>query len=230
MKKTRVLQGCLGILFCSIHGLLGSSLDCPDRDAGGTRCSISVEKLLDRAIQHVELIYRVSEEARTLFEEMFIPLSLLAQQGHIGHLCTSNIVPIPTSKSEVQQISDKWLLHSVLILIQFWIDPLVDLRDSLDRYDNAPSALLSKTKWMSTKLMNLEQGVLVLIKKMLEEGSLELHNNESVTAFMVPPDVVEHVLRDYAILSCFKKDAHKMETFLRLLKCRQTNRPGCPFL
>lgn len=36
---------------------------------------------------------------------MFIPLSLLMQQGREGHLCTSNIVPIPTSKSEVQQIS-----------------------------------------------------------------------------------------------------------------------------
>ncbi|KAG9263128.1 somatolactin-like isoform X1 [Astyanax mexicanus] len=225
-----VLQGCLGLLFCSIHGLLGSALDCPDRDAGGTRCSISVEKLLDRAIQHAELIYRVSEEARTLFEQMFIPFSFHAQQSHGGHLCTSNIFPIPTSKSEVQQISDKWLLHSVLILIQFWIDPLVELQASLDRYDNAPSDLLNKTKWMSTKLMNLEQGVLVLIRKMLEEGSLELHNNESVTPYLLPTDMVEHVLRDYAMLSCFKKDAHKMETFLKFLKCRQTNRPSCSIL
>uniref|UniRef100_A0A8B9KZJ5 Somatolactin beta n=1 Tax=Astyanax mexicanus TaxID=7994 RepID=A0A8B9KZJ5_ASTMX len=165
-----------------------------------------------------------------LQEQMFIPFSFHAQQSHGGHLCTSNIFPIPTSKSEVQQISDKWLLHSVLILIQFWIDPLVELQASLDRYDNAPSDLLNKTKWMSTKLMNLEQGVLVLIRKMLEEGSLELHNNESVTPYLLPTDMVEHVLRDYAMLSCFKKDAHKMETFLKFLKCRQTNRPSCSIL
>ncbi|KAL7846436.1 hypothetical protein SRHO_G00214160 [Serrasalmus rhombeus] len=229
MKTAKVLQGWLGILFCSVTGLRGSALDCTDRDAGGARCSISVEKLLDRASQHAELIYRVSEEARTLFEEMFIPLSALTQQGRGSHLCTSNVVSIPTSKSEVQQISDKWLLHSVLMLIQFWVDPLMDLQASLDRYDNAPSALLNKTKWMSSKLMNLEQGVHVLIRKMLDEGSLELHNNESVTAYLVPPDMVEHVVRDYAMLSCFKKDAHKMETFLKLLKCRQTDRPSCSF-
>lgn len=60
---------------------------------------------------------------------------------------------------------DKWLLHSILILVQFWIDPLADLQDSLDSYDNAPISLLSKTRWMSTKLMNLKQGVIVLMSK-----------------------------------------------------------------
>ncbi|XP_066507227.1 somatolactin beta [Hoplias malabaricus] len=229
MTKTKVLQSGLGIIFCLVQVLLGSALDCSYRDGGVERCTISVEKLLDRAIQHAELIYRVSEEARTLFEETFIPVALLTQQNRGGHLCTSSIAPIPTSKSEVQQISDKWLLHSVFVLIQFWIDPLVNLQTSLDRYDNAPSDLINKSKWMSTKLINLEQGVLVLIRKMLDEGSPELQNNESIVSFLASPNVVEHILRDYTMLSCFKKDAHKMETFLKLLKCRQTNSPSCSF-
>ncbi|KAF5902368.1 somatolactin-like isoform X1, partial [Clarias magur] len=159
------VQVWMGILFCSVNRLLGSTLDCSDRDLTGGRCSISLEKLLDRAVQHAELIYRISDEARTMFEEMYIPLSISAHQGHSGNSCTSNLVRVPTSKIEIQQISDKWLLHSILVLVQFWIDPLADLQDSLESYDNAPSSLLSKTSWMSTKLMNLKQGVLVLMSK-----------------------------------------------------------------
>nr|ABY26308.1 somatolactin 1 [Silurus meridionalis] len=229
MNQTEVLQVLMGILLCSVNGLLGlgSALDCSDQDPTGTRCSISVEKLLDRAIQHAELIYRMSDEARTLFEEMFIPLSISAYQGHLGNSCTSSLVHIPTSKTEIQQISDKWLLHSILILVQFWIDPLADLQDSLDRYDNAPSALLSKTRWMSTKLMNLKQGVLVLMSKMLDEGGLDLGNNESLARHLAAPAMEEHVLRDYNALSCFKKDAHKVETFLKLLRCRHTDNLSC---
>ncbi|XP_026799734.1 somatolactin beta [Pangasianodon hypophthalmus] len=227
MNKTKVLQVWMGILLCSVNGLLGLALDCSDRDPTGARCSISVEKLLDRAIQHAELIYRISDEARTLFEEMFIPFSISTHQGHGGNSCTSNLVHVPTSTIEIQQISDKWLLHSILILVQFWINPLADLQDSLDMYDNAPSSLLSKTRWMSTKLMNLKQGVLVLMTKMLDEGSLELENNESVTRHIVAPAKAEHMLRDYMVLSCFKKDAHKMETFLKLLRCRQTDKLSC---
>lgn len=60
---------------------------------------------------------------------------------------------------------DKWLLHSVLMLVQSWIEPLVYLQTTLDRYDDAPDMLLNKTKWVSDKLISLEQGVVVLIQK-----------------------------------------------------------------
>lgn len=62
-------------------------------------------------------------------------------------------------------LQDKWLLHSVLMLVQSWIEPLVYLQTTLDRYDDAPDMLLNKTKWVSEKLISLEQGVVVLIKK-----------------------------------------------------------------
>lgn len=60
---------------------------------------------------------------------------------------------------------DKWLLHSVLMLVQAWIEPLVYLQTTLDHYDGAPEMLLNKTKWMSDKLISMEHGVVVLIKK-----------------------------------------------------------------
>uniref|UniRef100_A0A4W4FDG1 Somatolactin alpha n=1 Tax=Electrophorus electricus TaxID=8005 RepID=A0A4W4FDG1_ELEEL len=221
----KILQGWLGILFCSIHGMLGSVLDC---EVGGVHCTMSIEMLLDRAIQHAELIYRISEETRTQFKETFIPLALVTQQGHADHLCTV-ILPTPSSKSEVGQISDKWLLHSVLILVQFWINHLVDLQASLDHYDNTPQDLLDKTKWVSSKLMSLEKGLLTLIRKMLNENNLPLDNSKSIADHLASPRTMEHVMRDYTMLSCFRKDAHKIETFLKLFKCRQTDWPGCSF-
>lgn len=51
------------------------------------------------------------------------------------------------------------------MLVQSWIEPLVYLQTTLDRYDDAPDMLLNKTKWVSEKLISLEQGVVVLIKK-----------------------------------------------------------------
>lgn len=60
---------------------------------------------------------------------------------------------------------DKWLLHSVLMLVQSWIEPLTYMQISMERYDHAPDMVLNKTKWVSEKLFSLEQGVVVLIKK-----------------------------------------------------------------
>ncbi|ROL52899.1 Somatolactin [Anabarilius grahami] len=206
-------------------------LDCKDETGSLTHCtSFSQEKLLDRVIQHAELIYRVSEESCTLFEEMFVPYPLHTLRNQAGNMCHSKPFPIPGSKSEIQQISDTWLLHSVLILVQSWIEPLLYLQTTLDRYDDAPDALLNKTKWVSDKLLSLEQGVVVLIRKMLNEGILT--SSSAIEQTLAPydgqsPEVLESVLRDYNLLTCFKKDAHKMETFLKLLKCRQSNKLSC---
>ncbi|XP_022602040.1 somatolactin [Seriola dumerili] len=204
-------------------------LDCKEEQGSLSRClSISQEKLLDRVIQHAELIYRVSEESCSMFEEMFVPFPLRLQRNQAGYACITKALPIPSSKSEIQQISDKWLLHSVLMLVQSWIEPLVYLQTTLDRYDDAPDMLLNKTKWVSEKLISLEQGVVVLIKKMLDEGTLTTTNSEQgIFQYDVQPEMLESVMRDYTLLSCFKKDAHKMETFLKLLKCRQTDKYNC---
>nr|XP_057935879.1 somatolactin alpha [Doryrhamphus excisus] len=190
--------------------------------------SISQEKLLDRVIQHAELIYHVSEESCSLFEDMFVPYPLRLQRNQVGYDCLTKDVPIPSSIGEIQLLPDKWLLHSVLMLVQSWIEPLVYLQTTLDHYDGAPEMLLNKTKWVADKLISLENGVVVLIRKMLNKAVLTTgHSTQSLLQYDVQPDMVESVMRDYVLLSCFKKDSHKVETFLKILKCRQDDKYNC---
>nr|Q90216.1 RecName: Full=Somatolactin; Short=SL; Flags: Precursor [Anguilla anguilla]AAB53035.1 somatolactin precursor [Anguilla anguilla] len=222
IRMNKVLQGFVCLMLT--HRIVGYPMDCKE-DQDGTRCpSISLDKLLDRIIQHAELIYRVSEESCTLFEEMYIPSSIRAQLSRGGNACSTRSVPI---QGRIQQISDKWLLHSTLVVIQSWTGPLQSLQITMDLYDNAPDGLLNKTKWMSTKLMNLEQGVTVLIRKMLNEDILVSDPSQNLTHFATQPNMVESVLTDYTLLTCFRKDAHRVETFLKLLKCRQSDRLSC---
>ncbi|XP_038152799.1 somatolactin alpha [Cyprinodon tularosa] len=217
------------LLFWPQHLTLSTPLDCRDDQGSLSRCtSISQEKLLDRVIHHAELIYRVSEELCSLFEELFIPFPFRLQSNQAAYACITKALPIPSSKSEIEQISDKWLLHSVLMLVQSWIEPLTYMQISMERYDHAPDMVLNKTKWVSEKLFSLEQGVVVLIKKMLDETTLvTVYSDQNTVQNDVQPDVLESVMRDYTLLGCFKKDAHKMETFLKLLKCRQTDKYNC---
>ncbi|XP_047450308.1 somatolactin alpha isoform X2 [Mugil cephalus] len=222
-------QGVWALLLWPHLFTASTPLDCREEQGGLSRCpTISQEKLLDRVIHHAELIYRVSEESCSLFEDMFIPFPLRLQTNQASYTCITRALPIPSSKSEIQQISDRWLLHSVLMLVQSWIEPLVYLQTALNQYDQAPDMLLNKTKWVSDKLISLEQGVVVLIRKMLDEGTLTTtYTEQGLFQYDLQPDMLESIMRDYALLSCFKKDAHKMETFLKLLKCRQTDTYNC---
>lgn len=76
-----------------------------------------------------------------------------------------HLFSVVNSALHLSEMQDKWLLHSVLMLVQSWIEPLLYLQTTLDHYDDAPQTLLNKTKWVSAKLISLEQGVVVLIKK-----------------------------------------------------------------
>lgn len=53
----------------------------------------------------------------------------------------------------------------MLILVQSWIEPLLYLQTSLEHYADAPGDLVNKTKWVYDKLLSLEQGLVVLIRK-----------------------------------------------------------------
>uniref|UniRef100_A0A673MKG6 Somatolactin-like n=1 Tax=Sinocyclocheilus rhinocerous TaxID=307959 RepID=A0A673MKG6_9TELE len=223
-KMKYVLQVCVAFVLCSPQAVTGSPVDCPNQDTAGTSCAISVEKLLERAVQHAELIYRVSEESKLLFDEMLISYGM---NLHIpeGTMCAPKTVTVPRSKSEIKQISDKWILHSLLILAQFWIDPLVEVQASLENYENAPSALLTRSKWISTKLMSLEQGIM---SKLLNTFFFNSSGKFQYTSDrFVSSNILETVRRDYSVIYCFRKDAHKMQTFLKLLKCRQIEKENC---
>lgn len=64
--------------------------------------------------------------------------------------------------------------------------------------------------------------------QMLDEGMMTTtYSEQGLFQYDVQPEMLESVMRDYTLLSCFKKDAHKMETFLKLLKCRQTDKYNC---
>lgn len=64
--------------------------------------------------------------------------------------------------------------------------------------------------------------------QMLDESPLTTtYSEQGLLQYDLQPDMLESIMRDYALLSCFKKDTHKMETFLKILKCRQTDIYNC---
>uniref|UniRef100_A0A4W4HHZ9 Somatolactin alpha n=1 Tax=Electrophorus electricus TaxID=8005 RepID=A0A4W4HHZ9_ELEEL len=210
-----VIQACL---LCLLRGSVALPLNCADESSSPVPCtSISQDKLLDRVTQHAEFIYRITEEVCNQYEELYIPYPLRGLKNQGGGTCTSMSFPNLGSKTEIQQISDMRLLHYMLILAQSWVEPLTYLQSSLKNNDHAPDTLVSQLKWVSDKLTRLEQGVVLLISM-----------RAMVQALSEPQlGVPDSIFHEYNSLMCLKKDAHKMETLLKLLKCRQTDRLSC---
>uniref|UniRef100_A0A4W4HJ36 Somatolactin alpha n=1 Tax=Electrophorus electricus TaxID=8005 RepID=A0A4W4HJ36_ELEEL len=208
-----VIQACL---LCLLRGSVALPLNCADESSSPVPCtSISQDKLLDRVTQHAEFIYprHVRFQYYTLLTSNF---TLIDGFGGENGCRTTSPVKLASLDSQAlfRPLQDMRLLHYMLILAQSWVEPLTYLQSSLKNNDHAPDTLVSQLKWVSDKLTRLEQGVVLLII-----GSFPLS----------PPQlgVPDSIFHEYNSLMCLKKDAHKMETLLKLLKCRQTDRLSC---
>jgi len=64
--------------------------------------------------------------------------------------------------------------------------------------------------------------------QILGDGGLLLEAPDETSNHVVSSDV-DSLRRGYGTLVCFRRDAHKIETFLKLLKCRQIDKENCSF-
>ncbi|XP_067826893.1 somatolactin beta [Heptranchias perlo] len=214
------------IILCHFMYTPSPSVDCKDAKSARRPCPyISSEKILDRVIQYSEHLYKISEESYTIFEESFIPVR--SQKGRRPAFCYPRAFPMPRSKSEIRHISDQWLLHAALVMAESWVEPVLYLHNSLEQDNTVPRSLVNRIKWVATKLHRFEKGITILIQKMLDEGHPIAEMEQPLVGFEVNSHVLGSILRDYGTLNCFRKDTHKIETFLKILKCRQMGKVSC---
>lgn len=58
-----------------------------------------------------------------------------------------------------------------------------------------------------------------------------LNNNvsgQSIPEVLFPMDIAEwHLVKDYDLLYCFRRDSNKVQNYLKILKCRIVPEHGC---
>ncbi|XP_072494617.1 somatotropin isoform X1 [Notamacropus eugenii] len=139
--------------------------------------------------------------------------------------CFSETIPAPTGKDEAQQRSDVELLRFSLLLIQSWLSPVQFLSRVFTN-----SLVFGTSDRVYEKLRDLEEGIQALMQE-LEDGSSRsgLVLKTTYDKFDTNLRSDEALLKNYGLLSCFKKDLHKAETYLRVMKCRRFVESSCAF-
>uniref|UniRef100_A0A8D0RWB2 Growth hormone 1 n=1 Tax=Sus scrofa TaxID=9823 RepID=A0A8D0RWB2_PIG len=131
----------------------------------------------------------------------------------------------PTGKDEAQQRSDVELLRFSLLLIQSWLGPVQFLSRVFTN-----SLVFGTSDRVYEKLKDLEEGIQALMRE-LEDGSPRAGQilKQTYDKFDTNLRSDDALLKNYGLLSCFKKDLHKAETYLRVMKCRRFVESSCAF-
>ncbi|XP_075939535.1 somatotropin [Anarhichas minor] len=169
-------------------------------------------------VQHLHLL------AQRLFSDFESSLQTEEQRQlnkiFLQDFCNSDYIITPIDKHETQRSSVLKLLSISYRLVESWEFPSLSLSGG-----SAPRIQISP------KLSELKTGILLLIKA--NQDGAELFPDSS--ALQLAPygnyyqslGADESLRRTYELLACFKKDMHKVETYLTVAKCRLSPEANC---
>ncbi|KAK2110880.1 Somatotropin [Saguinus oedipus] len=186
--------------------LLAFSLLClPWLQETGALPRIPLSRLLEDAVLHAHQLHQLAFDTYQEFEEDCIPneQTYFFLQNPKTSLCFSESILTPSYKEEMLAKSNLELLHISLLLNQSWLEPMQLLRSV---FANSELHRVSNTNvYESLKdLVSPQTGE--IIKQNCSMFDTNLHNDDTL-------------LKSYGLLYYFRKDMHKVKTFLRIVQC-----------
>ncbi|XP_062985850.1 prolactin [Elgaria multicarinata webbii] len=200
-----------------------SSPICP----GGTDgCQVSLGDLFDRAVKLSHYIHSLSAEMFNEFDERY------AQgRGFIAkavNSCHTSSLTTPEDKEQAQQIHHEDLLNLVLSILRSWNDPLLHLVSEVQRIKEAPDTILWKAVEIEEQNKRLLEGMEKIVGR-VHPGDLgnEVYSRWSGLPSLQLADEDSRLFAFYNLLHCLRRDSHKIDNYLKLLKCRLIHDSNC---
>ncbi|XP_077113350.1 prolactin-like [Ranitomeya variabilis] len=178
---------------------------------GSLQCQVLLSDLFDRAIRLSHYIHSLSTE---MFEDIDQQYSggrkLIIKAMNNCHTSTLNT---PEDKEQTLQLQHEDLLSLINKLLRSWSEPLQYLSMG------APNNLVQKVKEAEEHARILQGGIDRISGRMLtdlEDVYPQWFGPVDVTA----PQGDSYMFPVYHLLHCFRRDSHKIDSYLKILRCR----------
>ncbi|NWT52750.1 PRL protein, partial [Erythrocercus mccallii] len=140
--------------------------------------------------------------------------------------CHTSGMLTPNGKEYAQKIPREELTHLILKLLQAWKEPLSHFNQHIEHHQQLPDDSLSKAKQISNMVHELKTGVekvtekarflmyLLFIPVMWHGTGLSISNEANM-------------MSDSDFIHCFRRDSNKVQSYLKILKCRIMPENSC---
>ncbi|XP_057716713.1 prolactin [Corythoichthys intestinalis] len=182
-------------------------------------CSgVPVSDLLDRASQHSDKLHSLSTTLTHELDSHFPAMGRVIMPR--PSVCHTSSLQTPSDKEQALQVSESELLSLARSLLQAWVDPLVVLSSSANTLSHpAQSKIINKILELQEHSKNLGDGLKILSGKM-DPTAQTISSLPYRGGNDTGQDRISKLIRFHFLLSCFRRDSHKIDSFLKVLRCR----------
>uniref|UniRef100_A0A8C5C1N3 Prolactin 2 n=1 Tax=Gadus morhua TaxID=8049 RepID=A0A8C5C1N3_GADMO len=202
----------------------------PICDNGQASCQVlSLADLFDRVIQHSSRMHGMSNDLHSQFEQYFLP-SRNHISNRVNRNCHTSGILTPNGKENAQRLAVKELTEVILKLLWAWRDPLWHFHQSMAHHDDFNSFSSNKALVMGDLVHELRTGVEKVAEKMQNLGIISnLVNGLRSPEQLLPSPVRPQwsLMNDYDLLFCLRRDSNKVQSYLKILKCRIVPENDC---
>ncbi|XP_069048042.1 prolactin [Lepisosteus oculatus] len=179
---------------------------------------IGLNDLLERAAEISERLHALSTGLTNDLDTHFPPSGRMLMPR--PSLCHTSSLTTPNDKEHVLRLPESELLAIVRSLLLSWSDPLHLLSAEAPSLPHPSSGSIhSKTRELQESTHVLNRGLEKLVSK-IGPGSQSLDLSPFTWRGDLGSDRNSRLLNFQFLMSCFRRDSHKIDSFLKLLRCR----------
>uniref|UniRef100_A0AAQ5ZJV9 Prolactin n=1 Tax=Amphiprion ocellaris TaxID=80972 RepID=A0AAQ5ZJV9_AMPOC len=180
--------------------------------------AVPISDLLDRASQRSDRLHSLSTMLTRELDSHFPPIGRMIMPRPA--MCHTSSLQTPNDKEQALQVSESDLLSLARSLLRAWVDPLLVLSSSANTLPHpAQNSISNKIQELQEHSKNLGDGLNILSGKM---------GPAAQTMSLLPyrggndlgQDKISKLINFQFLLSCFRRDSHKIDSFLKVLRCR----------
>ncbi|XP_034567920.1 prolactin [Notolabrus celidotus] len=180
--------------------------------------AVAISDLLDRASQRSDTLHSLSTTLTHELDSHFPPIGRVIMPR--PSQCHTSSLQTPNDKEQALQVSESDLLSLARSLLQAWIDPLMVLSSSANNLPHpAQNSISNKIQELQEHSKSLGDGLDILSGKMgpasQSVSSLPYRGGNDIGH-----DKISKLTNFHFLLSCFRRDSHKIDSFLKVLRCR----------
>ncbi|NXU65667.1 PRL protein, partial [Horornis vulcanius] len=147
--------------------------------------------------------------------------------------CHTSGMLTPNGKEYAQKIPREELTHLILKLLQAWKEPLSHFNQHIEHHQQLPDDSLSKAKQISNMVHELKTGVEKIWSSTAQCSDSSVVFCSSLfkiccmcsTGLSISNEA--NMMSDSDFIHCFRRDSNKVQSYLKILKCRIMPENSC---
>ncbi|XP_015255129.1 PREDICTED: prolactin-1-like [Cyprinodon variegatus] len=180
--------------------------------------AVPINDLLDRASQGSDKMHSLSTLLTQEMDSHFPPYGRILMQRPAD--CHTSALQTPNEKEQTLQVSQSALMSLARSLLHAWADPLVILSNNAVTLPHpAKSSISSKINELMEHSRTLADGLDILSGKMGSDAQA-ISPLPYTGGTDLGQDRVTILNKFNFLLSCLRRDSHKIDSFLKVLRCR----------